>query len=512
MTVVLEAGAKPLTQFTVPYKGTNSSVAAHLLTPDTLYQSSNVFLRQGKLRRRPGLVQLNTTIFDNDIIGGQMAVTPTGNILLAISKTQLYTLQQTNTTWHSDTIDTFAVADTIVDITFIESSSKYAAILANKGYPLKVWINGAGAHPIVSTTGQVPMASSVCTAARRIVALVPPHTVVWSTTFDYTSWPALASAGKLAQTNDAAIAVRSIGTLDFVVYKERSIYTAKAQAGSDASAFNIKFLQAIEGPASPHAIVDVAGTHYYMTRNGRIATFDGTSYAKWIADGLWLHLQTDIDPLFTWKIHGVHDFRLHTVTFYYPRQGDNGMCKGVVTICLPLEGIDLLQYSQLGLAVGKQTAAFLGTVGKPVSYGYEIRFNDTIDRSMLFTTLPEDKQSCVSDENSTSDDGVQYRCMIQTGLFPMPEMKHGDLTVEPFFERADGYGGVQVQAVTSDSLESESGTLQPMAIQTIDLNSNPVREYLGFNKPCRFFGLRYEWDSVATVRYSGSSVYGRVLG
>lgn len=509
-SLVQESGTQPIAQFAVPLKGTLRSSAVHLVPLDAVFDSMNVFLRQGKLRSRPGLFLLNTTIFDGPIIGGAMAVTPSVKILLAMSKSRLYTLQPTDPGWFTDTTTPLATSDTdTIDICFLETMSQYVAIIANRNYPLKQWSLGSGVSPITASTGLVPMAKSVCTAASRIIALVDPHTVVWSATLDHTNWPALAIA-KIAQTNDSAIAVRSLGNLDFVIYKERSIYVAKAQPGADSSAFNIKFLQRIEGPAGIHAIVDVGGVHYFMTKNGRIGTFDGSTYVNWIADGVWLFLQNDIDPFYASSIFGVYDYRLHTVTFYYSRYGDDGKQYSMVIINLPLEGDDLQQTSQLGLPVQKRDAVFLGLSGKPCSFGFEMRFNEQIDRSVLFSSTIDDPQSFISSEDARDDDGQAYQCSIQTGCFPLPELKHGQLSFEPFFERQDQYGVVSVSAVTLDMLENETGTMLPES-QLIDLNSNPVREYLGFNKPCRFFGLLYSWSSASIVRYAGTSIYGRTV-
>lgn len=504
MTLVNEAGAVPVAQFTVPYRGTWNSVAANQVAADVLYDSMNVFIREGKLRQRPGLTLLNSNIFDAPVIGGKMAVTPSNKILLAITKSQLYTLYQSNPVneWLSDTIANFAVDNhQPVDITFIQVGGDYIAVIANGSYPLKRWIEGQGADPIVATVGSVPQAKSVCTTARRVVALVHPHTLRWTSTLSYTAWPALATA-TIAQTNDVGLCVRQLGTLDFAVYKERSIYVAKAQAGSDAQAFNIQFVQHVEGPAGVLSVVDANGDHVYMTKNGRVGIFNGSQKVQWIADGLWLFLQSDIDPLYAHKIFGVFDYRLHTVTFHYPRMGDDGSMMGILIINLPLQGS--------GIEPGSGTAAFLGRTSKPCSYGFEQRFDNIIDRSLLFTSTSGDCQSFIFDELAAADDSTNFDCSMQTGLQPLLQLRHSQVTIESYLERAEGNGHVTVNAVTSDALENKTGTVSDEQ-QIIDLNSNPVQEYMGFNIPCRFFGLLYSWQSDSVVRYAGASVYGRTV-
>lgn len=500
MSFVRDAKAELITQFTVPYKGTWKSVSANQITPDALYDSMNVFIRKGKLRNRPGLLLLNSTVFDAPVIGGAMAVTPNNKKLLAITKSKLYTIIQNESTWSVDTTDVFASNDNaVIDVAFIETASQYVALIASEGHLLKRWIEGSGADTVTVTVGIIPIAKSVCVAARRVVALIHPHTIVWTATLTYDNWPALAVA-KIAQTNDLGICVKSLSNLTFVVYKERSIYLARAQAGSDAVGFAFSEPLKVEGPGGVHAVVDVSGAHMYMTKSGRIAIYDGTRYPQWIADGLWLYLQDDIDPEFAHKIFGVFDYRLHTVTFHYPKIGDHGAMYGVVIISLPLEGSGITTY-----------ASFLGIIAKPCSYGYEMRFNDQIDRSIIFTSTSGDCQSFSFDEATQTDDGVAYSCAMQTGLFPLPDMRHHHVSVEPYLERVNGNGHVNIFAVVSDMLESEDGNVITDKPQVIDLNNNYVQQYIGFEQATRFFGLRYEWLSSSVVRYAGMSLYGRAL-
>jgi hypothetical protein len=496
MTLVKDAGSSLLTNFTVPFKGTWKGVAANMLGPDMLYDSINVYLRKGKLRQRPGYAPFNSNTFTNPIIGGGMAVTPVGKVLLAIEKGALYTAMASDTVWSTDITTPIANSNnSLVDITYLETMSQYAVIIASEGYQLKVWIQGSG----VSSISGAPIAKSVCTAADRIVALVNGNTLQWTSTLSYSNWPALAVA-KVAATNDVGIAVVPLGTLDFVLYKERSLYVAKAQAGSDAAAFNIQFRQTVEGPAGVHAVIDAGGTHFYMTANGRIGAFDGSSYVKWIADGLWFYLQDDINPTYAYKIFAVFDYRQYTISFHYPRTTDEGgLMTGMVIINIPLEGSNI-----------DSTAAFLGISTEPLSFGYERRFNNVIDRSMLFTQTAT-PQAMTFDELVTTDNGMVYQCAMQTGLFPLPDMRHSRLSVESFLQRQNGYGGINIMPVVSDALETENGIVLVADSQIIDLNNDPVQEYVGFDRQTRFFGLRYTWSSDSTVRYGGAMVYGRAM-
>lgn len=498
-TLVRDPNAKPVGQFLAPFKGTWSSLSAHMLQPDQLYASLNVFLRGGKLRDRAGLEPITTTFFDEVIIGGVNVTTPTHKVLLAFGRTTLYRLDNRNGEWTVDTAMDIAPADGMfVEVTFLETNSQYVAIVANGTTALKKWIDGQGLTTITAVKDPIPLATSVCTSASRIVALVNNHTLVWSDVLTYDSFSPLSYNKKLAETNDAGICIKSLSSYDFAVYKERSIYIGRAQAGADGNAFSVQRVQIVEGPASIKAVIDVGGYHMYMTANGRVGVFDGTSYVQWIADGLWLLLQDDIDTEHSDNIVGVFDYRLNTATFYYPRRGQGGLVKGMVVINIPINGSGLTEY-----------ACFLGESVLPVTHGYEMRFQRETNRSIIFTTGVYGNRSYICNEDYNFDGSVSFECMLQTGLLPLPDMKHNQVSAELFIERAQGNGTVDVSLVTSDALETASGAVEDLSSESLNLEFNPVREYVGFNKPTRFVGIKMEWRSDSTVRYAGAVVYGR---
>ena len=515
MSLVREAGSKAVAHFTTPYRGTWRAVSAHQLTLDAVYDSMNVFIRQGKLRSRPGLSLLNSTAFNSPVLGGGMAVTPTDKVLVAITKDRCYELPSAATQWTQTSTGVYAADNNAsIDITFTQVGTNIIGVVASANQLVKQWNIGVGISPIVAaqpSTQTIPTAISVCTTGRRIIALIAPHTVAWTSVLSFNDWPALATVN-ISSTNDSGVCVVSLSNLAFVLYKERSIYLARAQAGSDASAFNFAEPISVEGPAGVHAVVNIHGAHMYMTKNGRIGSFDGTRYPQWIADGLWLFLQGDIDPVYANKIFGVYDYRLHTAIFYYPKIGDSGQLKGMVVINMPLEGGGILEgrpLDQAAIYLGILPASFLGVSSRPCSYGYEMRFNNTIDRNVLFTA--DNLNSTILNELAQDDSGSPFTSSFQTGLATLPDMVHHQLNVESWLERADGYGSVTISAVTSDTLESTNGSVDTSNPQIIDLNINPVREYIGFNIPTRFFGLQYSWDSTSTVQYAGATAYGRAV-
>jgi len=509
MATQREPGSNIVAQYTTPFRGTWNSLAVHAIPLDALYDSQNVFLRRGKLRNRPGMQAVTDTLFDAPVLGATLATTPYDKIVLAVTKTSLYELSETSSEWaitrNPENLQ-YALSDvSTIDLALLETSGRYVALIAERSHPLYQWdgLTRATSHIENSDPyGMVPSPSSVCIAARRVIAFTPPHTVQWSATFNHTAWSPL-SIYRLAQTGDEGLCIRALSSLSFVVYKDRSIYVARAQSGTDELAFNFAEPIRVEGPAGVHAVVDVSGQHVYMTRSGRVAAFDGTRYPTWLADGLWLFLQDDIDPTYAHMIFGVYDYRLHMIQFVYPKRGDQGKLRGLVLINVPLEGLDVAEGS------GKLYASFKGTLGIACSMGCEMRFNKLINRSMLFSHEDFLIRSFILDEDTERDNDVSFPCGIQLPMQALQDAQHAQVAVETLVERGKHYGSMLVDGVTSNFLESPSGTIDITKAHTIDLERDPVVDIKAFNVPTRFFGLKYRWDSTSNVQYAGAVVYAR---
>lgn len=504
-----EQGSQIVAQYTTPIRGTWNSLAVHTVPTDALYDSMNVFLRKGKLRNRPGLRHITETQFDGPIIGATLATTPYDKIVLACSKSTLYELSQQSSEWvtsvNTSILPYGASDESTVDIALLETSGHYVALLAEHTRELLQWdgLTHQVSQIVASSGSIIPHPSSVCIAARRVIALTPPHTVQWSVTFDHTNYPPLAIY-RLAQTGDVGICVRAITSLSFAVYKERSIYVARAQAGGDESAFTFAEPIRVEGPAGVHAVVDVNGAHMYMTRNGRVAVFTGAAYPQWIADGLWVFLQDDIDQRYAHLIYGVYDYRLNAAIFVYPKVGDSGKLRGMAIINIPYAGVDIQSVQPIH-------AAFKGTLTQSCTMACDTNFHHIINRSMFFQHKPFDRTAAIMDENAVDDDGEAFQCMFQTPLSSMPNATHSMVTVQSFLERAPGNGFVHLQPITSNGLENETGNVQELLNDIISLEKDPIVEYLPCNVPARFVGLRYSWPSTSKVRYAGATIHGRAL-
>jgi hypothetical protein len=512
MTLVREPGSEILVQFIPPTRGTWLNTAINTVPPDAVYNSNNVFIREGKLRTRPALLQTLAVIpynagYSRHILGGISAsLGSIGRLIYAVSSNRLFTFDSAGSSWTPFTLSSSPAQFTssneeYVDIAFLETSGNFVTVFANREYPLKEWYIGLATVRTITGTN-IPTARSVCIAASRVIALVDAHTVVWSRVLNHTNFDALAIV-KRAQTADQGVCVRSLSALSFVLYKENSIHLARAQAGLDeGTAFAFSEPIIAEGPAGPYAVTDVNGIHIYMTKSGRIGLFDGTAYPQWIADGIWFFLQNDINQDYAYLIRGVYDYRLNTVFFFYPKANETTSMTGMVIINLPFSGFEAQE--------GIKPYCFLGTCGQAVTHTNTKRFADEINRALVYTT-PVSTSSTIFNhhlsESTTLDADAVFNCSFQTGLHPLPDARHMQITVETFVERGASYGALTIEAVTSHSLETAAGTIASLEEQFIDLNNTTVNEYIGFNKLTRFIGLKYSWNSTINVKYSGAVLY-----
>ena len=512
MTLVREPGSEVIAQFVVPYKGTWKNVPAHKVPVDAVHDSYNVYIREGQLRTRPGLSSFTDgSAYADDtniVIGGLSFVNHDSVYIYLVTKDKLY-MKSTYSAWEvtqpiGPEVPSVAASDhAVVDTAALQVSGNIAVVFASEGIQLRVKSTPGLAFGMPYITSNI-VAKSVCIASSRVIALVPPHTITWSSVLDFNTFDPTALAIR-SQTLDLGICVKQLSSLSFVLYKDQSIHTARAQAGVDEStAFAFSEPIVVEGPAGIHAVVDVNGTHMYMTRSGRIAVFDGTNYPTWIADGVWFFLQEDINTALAYKIRGVFDQRLNIVTFYYPKSGGTSYLQGMVTLCLPL---------QIDIEAVTNPSVFLGECKEQITHTIYRRDTQTLNRAVVIGKPDEDISGefklLLLDETATSDNGQIFSSHFQTGLQSAPDALHMQPCVESFIERGRGYGTVKIEPILSDILETFSGTKPDARAHRLNLEFNPVNEYIGFQKKSRFFGLKYTWTSDDTVRYNGAVVYSK---
>jgi len=480
-------------QYPVPYSGTWKSLPGHLIPESALVDSSNVFIKDGELVTRPGLgVKFGIGVLDGEVLGGGEFSNGVDRFLVAVTRSSVYTATSIVSNWNRIGGVSFD-ADKGVSFDLFSSSGVVYAIIAS-GSVVYTW-DGTTFNTITSSLGVIPNVHDIEIAFDRIVAIEKPYNVRWTVGLDFTNWSDL-NESKKPESGDEVVTIKKMTNLGFVLYKEKSIYIAFATAGPDSTAFTFRDSRGqYEAPAGIHAVVDVNGSHIYMTASGRIGLFTGAQH-RWIADGIWSFMREDIDETLTYKIFGIYDRVLNTLSFVYPRGGE---MVGLVVVNLP--------YPEIGI---QGFSAFLGTLSVPVNYGFGFKLNNLLPQCIGFNS--SDNQGYLFDSSVGNDAGLPFNCIIQTPIKPFESFKHNKVNVETFCERSDTYGMVGVNIVSSAMLDNRDGHVYS-EMQRIDLNTARVNEFLGFNKSDRYFGVKYSWNSGLSVfKYKGAIVYGRDVG
>ncbi|HEX7162144.1 MAG TPA: hypothetical protein VF223_13025 [Trebonia sp.] len=482
---------------------------------DGLYDSRNVLVRKGRLEPRPGLTVFDATPLDGRVIGAYSAISivegafqddtfqndafqteanAPSSTLVACTPTSMFL--RTAAGWQ-DVTDTPLLAGD-------DSHARFTSIFLNNVLHV-LMTNGVDAprelrsdqSVIQVIAGTPPRFTDWTTLAgqARVVGIVPPFDIRWSNIADIGSWPAL-NVANLSGTPDRLVAIRNLGTLGVAVYKTHTIWLGVTTGlPTEAAALRFELRGWFDGPASPAAVVDAQGIHYYMTENGRVAAFSGTQH-QWVADGVWPLVQDTLDMDRTNRIFGFWEPTRDEVYFVYPRTDDPSADnpRGLVMVLPPRPSEGRQSYT-----------AFTGVLGRGLSCAVDLRLNtkDVVafgaqDRVTYKFTGPDDA-------------GVAITGYWQTGLTRMPGINpHRIEAIETFAERGVGYGALTVRPVFSNLLDQPSGSFaDPITISLAD--TKKVTDLRGVDAKGRFLGLRYEFSSATAnpIRWRGARLVGR---
>jgi len=502
--------------WTIPILGILHGRPINTVPPNAIYDGENVLVRGGLLVNRPGMTQ-----FANSILTG----TPLGFFTTPNTATGAFqedAFQEDAFQLDSSVPSTVLIVATTTNIyiyyggvfnditgTILTSGlgyhSRFAAILL--GSPLKLnlihvngvdpnlkWVTGDATFSVMD--GSPPVFSDVANIGDRIVGIVPPYEVRWAPVEDLSTWPAL-NVRSLAETRDAVVAISSSGLNGGTLYKEYSIWNIVVTGATlDSEALRFDWKVDIDGPASPAAICRGIAAEYYMTKTGRVIKWDGSTI-EFPADGVWPHLRGggvhdhngDLDANYANRIHSSYEPTNDEYWFFYPRIGDSGAVKGFVVVIppRPLEGI-------------QTHIAFRGYLNRSITASTDSR----LDTKKII--LGEDAATAQIFTLEGDDDagGLEIDGFWQHGISPLPVGPNAARVneIEPFFERAEGNGEVDVQVVTSNLLDNNTGHVS--ASRRIDLASvTNVFDIKGVDARGRFAGPRFEFKGPVTIRFKG---------
>jgi hypothetical protein len=471
---------------------------AHRLADTHLWDAQNIVVREGCVQPRPGMTPFGT--FSVNDFGarpmGALQLVRVDQLAIPVVATTTSVWKLVGGVWVNITGPGLTGSpDRPVRMTLLEFGTPGVVylVLVN-GQAVQSWDGTALTTSAIA--GSPPAFTDVATAYDRIIGLIPPYEVAWGDALSLSTWSQL-NRRLLAETPDEKVAISAFGTYTIAVYGRNSIFIGTAQAGPPSQAFRFDLVKVVDGPAGPAARIQVDGVDYYMTSQGRLAAFDGANH-RWIADGFWPYVQPtetpvspQIDAQYARRVVATYDRHFGELRFYYPRVGDGGEPKGLVVCYLPQPEAGLPGYFALP---GASTQA--------VTAAAPIRLDDGLDRLLLAspTTLKSYTPT------GPTDDGTTFDCALQTGLKPsgLKRVAHA----EPFVERGEGFGTLDVAAVSSFILDTPGGTVHPHP-RTVDLTFGGGTETrVPFDAQGRFYGLRVSFRSTAHVRYHGAVLHG----
>jgi len=470
----------------LPTRGVWQGINDTAIPVDGLFEASNITMRDGTIRGRPGINQLDAQVFDSRPTGALNIWTTAQSPRLVMGTLgKVWTFDYT--TWADRSGSLGGNADEPVGITqlIFGTPPVTRAYICNNVATLKSW--KADDASVTTVSGTPPIFKDIATASDRLVGLVGAYGVQWGEPLVDNDWPA-ANQRFLSETPAKTIAIGTFGTLGLVVYKKDSIWLGAATGDAGATAFCFAIQGWFDGPAGPAARTNVRGTDYYMTQYGRIAKYTGSSH-EWIADGVWSIIKAEIDQASPGRVVSFYEPQNEEVWFTYPRIGDSGVNLGLVIVVLPKPEFGIPHH-----------AAFPGTFGKAISAAVKVD-KESLKTAILFTSAGSAERSYTLD--GTDDDGVAVQSNFQTGLQPLVDASVSRiLNVEPFLERKSGNGTIIAKVATSNVLDKAEGNLTGGKI--IDLTKIPIIENVGHDATGRFVALRYEFDDADIIRYRGS--------
>lgn len=120
--------------------------------------------------------------------------------------------------------------------------------------------------------------------------------VQWSNFNDLDTWGA-ADFAELSETGGDMVACRAFGPLRAGVYMDDAVYLAIARAAKQPFQFDL--VSECPGPASPSALLEREGVHYWLGKDGVVRTFDGSRVRPFNDHGD--HLAKTLRDTFEWS-------------------------------------------------------------------------------------------------------------------------------------------------------------------------------------------------------------------
>lgn len=314
----------------VPIRGVRFDLPTYRTPEGFLAMGTNVVSRHGVLIPRPGLAKLFTTGFGEQVMGGMYyKLNNLTEKVIAGGLTKIKVANFSTSTWDDLTPGgnplTGTGDDQVRFLAWPEGGVTYALALNNVNTP-KEWNGVAATYSDLTGISQWTTGKDWTITANRIAvintvesAIRNPVRVRFSDFNTRSAWTST-NFVDLADTNDAGVAIRALTRTAFAAYKDQSEWIGVAQTGTFP--FRVELQDTQPGPASPAAVVERFGVHYYLGQDASFYSFDGVR-ATHIGDPIRKKVQANINYTTIGRSHGVWRLTDRSFYWFFPTTGNN---------------------------------------------------------------------------------------------------------------------------------------------------------------------------------------------
>lgn len=451
---------------TVPTGGTRYDVLPHQVPQGTLADSANVIVRHGRLVPRPGLSQLFTSAFGEQVVGGiYYALGDGSEKVVAMGLTTWKVANFGTSTWDSlaGTPLTGSAGDQGRFLVWPEGGTVYLLGVNNVDGP-KEWNGSAATYSALTGLSQWTTAKDWTSVSNRIVVgntveggVRYPYRVRFSNFNTRSTWTA-GDVIDLVDTNDQIIAVRALNRTAFAVLKDQSQWIGVGQTG--VFPFRVELQDTQPGPASPNAVIERFGVLYYLGQDGSFYQFDGTRTTH-IGESIRKKVQSTINYATIGRAHGFYRQYDRCLVWFLPTTANN-------PTAMAWYAIDTGQWYYHTLSGGIEATASWGfkLVASlswdtlPVAWTWDTISTDypTWD-SFPGTAAPEELVGSTSQvyrfRDCGNDDGSAIAAWWELWKPNEPGKRARVDALETFFQQTGSSVSATVQIGTSDSLATD---------------------------------------------------------
>ena len=450
----------------IPVGGSRYDLLPHKVPPGYLPDSTNVITRHGVVIPRPGLTDLFSTEFGEQVVGG---------IYYKLADGTEKTVAMGLTTWKVANFGTSAwdditgaaltggAGDQGRFVVWPEGGTVYLVGVNNVDGP-KEWDGSAGTYSALTGLSQWTTCKDLTVAYNRIVV---GNTVEGGVRYPYrirfgdfntrSTWTST-NLVDLTDTNDQIVAVRALNRTSFAALKDQSQWVGVGQTGTFA--FRVELQDTQPGPCSPSAVVERFGVLNYLGQDGSFYQFDGNRTTH-IGEPIRKKVQANINYSTIGRSHGFYRQYDRMLVWFFPTTENNPTAAVSYQI-----DTGAWQYHELATGI-EATASWLFKLISsltwdtlPVAWTWDTISTDypTWD-SFPGTATPEELIGSTSQvyrfSDSGNDDGSAIETTWDIWKSHEPGMRARADAFDTFFKQAPSAVTATVKIGTTDSLATD---------------------------------------------------------